>query len=54
MDHHLPGTCVPSLRIRVLGWAGAGSAAAGAGSAALGGGAADGEDGEVLNWMACI
>ena len=40
MDQHLPATCVPSLRIRLLGAAGAGSGAAGSGAAALGGGGA--------------
>ena len=53
MDHHLPVTCVPSLRIRLLGWAGAGSGAAGARSATLGGGGAAGGAGkETPNWMA--
>ena len=53
MDHHLPVTCVPLLRIRLLGWAGAGSCAVGATSAVLGGGDATGGAGkETPNWMA--
>jgi hypothetical protein len=53
MDHHLPVTGVPSLRIRLLGWAGAGSGAAGSGVAALGGGdAVAGAGKETPNWMA--
>ena len=53
IDHHLPVTCVPSLRNRLLGWAGAGSGAASAGSAALGGGGAvAGAGKETPNWMA--